>query len=285
MAKLNVNFKRLIMIGSLSSLILTGVYAYVNQFHLVTDHFTLKNSSIPISFDNYTIVHLSDLHGEAFGKGQSELIEKIEAESPDLIVVSGDTLDNHYGQWENSLTVLRALSKKTPVYFVTGNHEYWTRYPEETVAALQKTGAIYLKNETVALHKNGETIYLSGIDDPWYFDEEGGFDRMVSAISATNPNQSNTFSMLISHRPERQESYASASFDLTFSGHAHGGQVRLPFTQGLIAPNQGLFPSLTTGLHKIGDQSLLVSRGLGNPSKVPRFFNPPEIVVLTLKHE
>lgn len=257
-----------------------GGYVYTSQFKLVVDHYSLKNEKIPAAFAGYKIVHLSDLHGEAYGEGQQVLIDKILAEKPDLIVVSGDTLDTHYNQWENSLTVLRTLAKTTPVYFSTGNHEYWTRYRQETIRALKKTGAVYLQNETVALSKDNQTIYLSGIDDPWYFiNEQNGFNNALSKMRSTNPE---AFNMLISHRPERQQDYAGAGFDITFSGHAHGGQVRLPFTQGLIAPNQGLFPSLTGGMHLYDGKALLVSRGLGNPSKMPRFFNPPEIVVLSL---
>lgn len=252
----------------------------MSQFKLVVDHYTLKSDKIPQAFAGYKIVHLSDIHGEPYGEGQKALIDKILAQKPDLVVVSGDTLDTHYGQWDNSLVVLEALAKTTPVYFSTGNHEYWTRYRKETTRALEKTGAVYLKNKTVPITKDGKTIYLSGIDDPWYFiNEEGGFKATLNQIRPIDPN---AFTMLISHRPERQKEYAAAGFDITFSGHAHGGQVRLPFTQGLIAPNQGILPALTAGLHSYENKHLLVSRGLGNPSKMPRFFNPPEIVVLTL---
>ncbi len=257
-----------------------GGYIYTSQFKLVVDHYTLKSDKIPAAFAGYKIVHLSDIHGEAFGEGQQVLIDKILAEKPDLVVVSGDTLDSHYDQWDNSLTVLSELAKTTPVYFSTGNHEYWTRYRKDTIKTLQKTGAVYLQNETVSLSRNDKTIYLSGIDDPWYFNkEENGFKNTLSKMHSGN---SEAFTMLISHRPERQTEYADAGFDLTFSGHAHGGQVRLPFTQGLLAPNQGILPSLTGGLYNLENKYLLVSRGLGNPSKLPRFFNPPEIVVLTL---
>ena len=281
-AALKNNYPKIIVFLSIISLFSASVYGYLTQFNLVTDHFSLKSSKVPKAFDGYKIVHLSDLHGEAYGENQTELIDKIKAECPDLIVVSGDTLDRQYERWENSLIVLRELSKTTPVYFSTGNHEYWTQYRKDTIKTMKKTGAVYLQNETVSLTKNGETIYLSGIDDPWYFDEVGGFKRKLSEIY---PGDEKTFSMLISHRPERQDDYANAGFDLTFSGHAHGGQVRLPFTQGLIAPNQGLFPSLTAGLHEMNNRYIMISRGLGNPSKMPRYFNAPEIVVMTLSHE
>lgn len=260
-------------------LILSGVYAVMTQYKLEVSRYEVTSEKIPQAFKGYKIVHLSDLHGEAYGQDQKELIDLILAQSPDLVVVSGDTLDKHYDQWDNSLKVLKALADVVPVYLTTGNHEYFTRPDGRAEEALKRTGAVYLKNQTAVISKDGASINLSGIDDPWYFEEPGSFESCAKTLYA---DSSDSFSMLISHRPERQKLYADAGFDLTFSGHAHGGQVRLPFTQGLLAPNQGLFPKLTGGLHETDGKYLLISRGLGNPSKLPRYFNRPEVVVISL---
>lgn len=261
-------------------LALIGCVGLMKGKYLEVNHYELASTKLPAAFNNYKIVHLSDLHNETFGQHQKDLIDKILAEDPDLIVVSGDSVDRYTGNWENSMTVLEELAKVKPVYFSTGNHEYWSSIHKDSAAILAETGAIYLKNENLWIEKNGQKISLSGIDDPWYFEEEGGFKRTLLDMSRELPEG---FHMLISHRPERQEQYIEAGFDLVFAGHAHGGQIRLPFTQGLIAPNQGLFPKLTGGLHEKKDKFLMISRGLGNPLKYPRFFNGPEIVVLTLK--
>ncbi len=261
-------------------LTLIGCVGMIKGKHLEVNHHDLVSEKIPEAFDNYKIVHLSDLHNETYGLHQQDLIEKILAEDPDLIVISGDSVDRYTGSWDNSLTVLSALAKVKPVYFSTGNHEYWSSIHKDAAAILAETGAIYLKNESINIEKNGEHLSLSGIDDPWYFHEKGGFKNMLLKMEQDLPEG---FHILISHRPERQEQYVEAGFDLVFSGHAHGGQVRLPFTQGLIAPDQGFFPKLTSGLHEKNGKFLMISRGLGNPLKYPRFFNAPEIVVLTLK--
>lgn len=89
--------------------------------------------------------------------------------------------------------------------------------------------------------------------------------------------------MLIAHKPEYLEDYQNIGFDLGFAGHAHGGQIRIPFiNQGIIAPGQGLFPKYTEGINTIDGFSLIISRGLGNSGFPLRLFNRPEVIVVTL---
>lgn len=272
--------KTSLFLAILLSLIITFAYGFISQQRLEVNRHVLTSSRIPPAFDDFKIVHLSDIHNEIFGEGQRELIDIILAENPDLIVISGDSVDRYNNDWQHSLTLLRELAKTTPVYFSSGNHEYWSSIHQDSAAILAETGAHYLKNETILLEKSGQSMTLSGIDDPWYFTEEESFSDTLKTLQPTDPNR---FSMLISHRPERQDAYARCGFDLTFSGHAHGGQIRLPFTEGLVAPNQGFFPKLTAGLHEKNGKYLLISRGLGNPLHYPRLFNSPEVIVLTLK--
>ncbi len=272
--------KTSIFILVILSVFLTGCVGLMNSKYLEVNRHILASKEVPSAFDNYKILHLSDLHNEAFGLQQRDLIAKVLAEDPDLIVISGDSVDRHSGDWSNSETVLTELAKVKPVYFATGNHEFWTSIHQDAAAILAETGAVYLKNQSLFIEKEGQKISLSGIDDPWYFTEEGGFNKTLSQMASDLPEG---FRILISHRPERQDQYIAAGFDLVFAGHAHGGQVRLPFTEGLLAPHQGLFPKLTAGLQEKEGKYLMISRGLGNPTKYPRIFNAPEIVVLTLK--
>lgn len=269
----------------------------LDQNHIVVDQFTLSSAKIPKVFDGFKIVHLSDLHGAAFKDGQKTLLTKIKAENPDLIVISGDTLDRHIENWENSLSLLTELAKSYPVYASTGNHEYWTPHRDQTLKTMENTGVQVLAGNGVSLRRpatlstaggtssEAAQIWLYGIHDPNFFDSDDAYLAQLAALQNEQAQISGNqdFVMLISHRPELQKLYASYGFDLSFSGHAHGGQVRLPFTQGLIAPNQGLLPKLTAGLHEFDGKYLMISRGIGNPSGVPRVFNPPEIVSLTLK--
>lgn len=262
-----------------------------DQNHIVVDQFAIHSSKIPSAFDGYKIVHLSDLHGVAFKDGQVTLLKKIMAEKPNLIVVSGDTLDKHLDHWQNSIELLTELSRSTPVYISTGNHEFWTPHREEALKTIEKTGAILLDNEVTFIKPKDSPsadedarIWLCGINDPWFFDQNQDYLNVLSGMKqVVNQNGGKKdFVMLLSHRPELQSLYATYGYDLTFAGHAHGGQVRLPFTEGLIAPHQGLMPKLTAGLHDLDGHYLLISRGLGNPKGFPRVFNPPEVVSLTL---
>lgn len=274
-----------------------AVQIKLDQNHIVVDHFQLSSSKIPKSFEGYKIVHLSDLHGVAFKDGQQTLLAKVRGENPDIIVISGDTLDRHLENWDNSLGLLEELAKDYPVYVSTGNHEYWTPHRNQTLQTMENTGVQILAGTSVPLRRpstqtssenptSGEdTLWLYGIHDPNFFDTDEDYLAQLAAFQKEQAQISGNqdFVMLISHRPELQSLYASYGMDLTFSGHAHGGQVRLPFTQGLVAPNQGILPKLTAGLHTLDGKYLMISRGLGNPSGVPRIFNPPEIVSLTLK--
>lgn len=281
----------------IASLLIIGIQIHADQSRIVVDRFELDLPTIPKAFDGYKIVHLSDLHCVKFKDGQVGLIRKIEAENPDLIVISGDTLDKQFDHWENSLSLIRALSQNTPVYMSTGNHEYWAGKRANIPEALSRAGAILLQNESIKLHPPGInampmggsscTLRLFGIDDPWFFDSDEAYINTLHQmkVQAFSEDQTECFSMLISHRPELQTLYQRAGYDLTFSGHAHGGQIRLPFTEGLVAPHQGFFPKLTAGLHEKQGRYLLISRGLGNPKGFPRVFNPPEVVSLTLRHK
>lgn len=262
----------------------------MDENRIVVDAFTLENSNLPEAFEGTKIVHLSDLHGVSFKDGQKTLMAKVLAQSPDFVVVSGDTLDRVHGDWLESLTLLEGLSKQVPVYVVTGNHDIWTAHLPLTLERLRATGATVLENESVKLSKidpktqKEVSIRLFGIHDPCYFASHDDFSQTLVDMKqkALAIDGVELYSLLISHRPERQHEYTNANYQVTFSGHAHGGQVRLPFTQGLIAPNQGFFPKLTAGVHEEEAHYLVISRGLGNPHVVPRVFNPPEIVSVTL---
>lgn len=281
----------------IASLLIIGIQIHADQERIVVDSFELNLPNIPKAFDGYKIVHLSDLHGVRFKDGQSTLIRKVEAENPDLIVISGDTLDKQFDHWENSLSLIRVLSQNTPVYITTGNHEYWAGKRANIPLELSRAGAIVLQNTSVKLHPPGistmpagnsaSVIRLFGIDDPWFFDSDESYMATLNQMKAQAmaEDKAACFSLLISHRPELQSLYQKAGYDLTFSGHAHGGQVRLPFTEGLVAPHQGFFPKLTAGMHEKEGKFLLISRGIGNPKGFPRIFNPPEVVSLTLRHK
>ena len=170
------------------------------------------------------------------------------------------------------------------MYYVTGNHEFWTGRVEEVRELLRARGAVVLEGESAAVTAAGQTLRIGGIDDPSV--GEDIWREQLETVTAAQDGE--TFSILLTHRPERVEDYTGRGFDLVLAGHAHGGQWRLPgLINGLIAPNQGLFPRYAGGRYALdGDTTMIVSRGLAREStRIPRLFNRPELVVVDILPE
>ncbi|MET0785293.1 MAG: metallophosphoesterase [Paenisporosarcina sp.] len=252
------------------------VFIYVNNNWLTTTNHTVSSSEIPSSFDGYRIVQVSDLHDATFGENQQRLVGKIKQTKPDLIVITGDLIDSHRYDLPNSLDLVKQLVNIADVYYVTGNHEVATNDVDTIKRELKALGVHVLSNETLSLNQGNATIALTGIEDPL-------IGQIASEMLAQADIPSEVFTLLLAHRPEDFQSYVESVIDITFSGHAHGGQFRIPFVGGLIAPGQGVFPAYTAGLHEQEQSKLVISRGLGNSIIPVRLFNLPEIVVVTLK--
>jgi predicted MPP superfamily phosphohydrolase len=177
---------------------------------------------------------------------------------------------------QNSLELIDQIVEVADVYYVTGNHEVATNDVPRIKEELTVRGVRVLSNETLKIERAGEVISITGIEDPLM----GG---VASEMIAASRVPSDVFAVLLAHRPEDFQAYVDAGIDVTFSGHAHGGQFRIPYVGGLVAPGQGYFPKYTAGVHEQGQSKLVVSRGLGNSIIPIRLFNLPEIVVVTLK--
>ncbi len=254
-----------------------------NESFQVTQE-TLDFKNLPQAFDGLRLVHLSDLHGNFF----EGLIEAIQTFQPDLIVCTGDIYDGvRYASISDQL--LDQLISIAPVYFISGNHEYYAGNWQIRQDTLRKKGIHILENSCETLEQNGQTIEICGLADPdfhsrWNYDLRlEQFEREMAMLPKKKPN---TFRLLLSHRADLFEQSLPVQADLTLSGHLHGGHWRF-LNQGLLAPNNGdgivWFPKYTSGLYEKDGQYLFVSRGLGDQMKIPRLFNPPELVFLTLK--
>ncbi|WP_050180145.1 metallophosphoesterase [Domibacillus robiginosus] len=250
-------------------------FFYLQNNWLTVTKLEVESERIPPAFNGYRIAQLSDLHSKLFGERQHALAEKVKQEKPDVIVYTGDLIDLQRGGEAAGYVLMKEMVKIAPVFFVTGNHEG----PDftETEKQLQAMGVQVLRNERTVLRRGGETVQLLGIDDPLLTPTSEAIEQ------AGEKTKSGQYKILLSHRPELFASYAEAKMDVIFTGHAHGGQVRLPFIGGLFAPGQGLFPAYTAGAHTLGSSTMVVNRGLGNSTAPQRLFNRPEIVVLTLK--
>ncbi|QVK19008.1 metallophosphoesterase [Mycoplasmatota bacterium] len=250
-----------------------------NNDIVITDY-EYKNTKIPPEFNNYKILHISDLHNKEFGKDQSRLIKYTKEISPDIIVITGDLIDCSHSNIEVSLDYIREAVKISPIYFVSGNHEKSSGVYESLSEKLESYGVIILDNKNLTLQQNDSSINLIGLSDITFMDSN---ETLVSE-SLHELVDNHSFNLLLSHRPEFMDVYTDNQVDLALVGHAHGGQVRLPFVGGLIAPNQGLFPAYTSGIHYNENTSMIISRGLGNSILPLRIFNRPELVVITLKN-
>lgn len=271
----------------LLSILAVGVYLYWGNTAVQTSHFTYSNEKIPESFDDYKVVQVSDLHNTSF---DGDLISKIRNEEPDIIVVTGDIIDRNRTDLGVAQDFLEQVIALAPVYFVSGNHEVASgKYPE-LQEILDEVGVTNLDNDNEVLTKGDEEINLLGLADPltiFYeeIDEEGSEELVIKRnLTEVSEDTSDTaFNLLLSHRAELMEIYADSDVDLALTGHAHGGQIRLPIIGGLFSPSQGFFPKYTTGEYVENDTTMIVSRGLGNSIFPLRVFNRPELVVITLE--
>lgn len=261
-----------------------GIFFYYQNNFIKVTSLQIKSKEIPQEFIGYKILHLSDLHNKSFGKNQKNLVEEIRKIKPDLIVFTGDIIDRRRYDEKPSLLLMNEIIKIAPVYYVTGNHEIWSGKFDSLEKKLKDTGVNILRNEQKAIRKGESEIHLIGIDDPAvsssYNMEDEIIDKEIQETIGKKYNEE--YKILLSHRPEKFHIYSKNNLDLILCGHAHGGQIRLPFIGGIIAPNQGFFPKYTSGVYEEEKSTMIVSRGLGN-SLVPfRIFNRPEIVVITL---
>lgn len=225
---------------------------------------------------------LTDLHACRYGSSQRDLLDAVASQKPDLVLMCGDIVDDEprMEEWRALLTI-RELAKRWPVYYASGNHEYRTGRLAEIKKLVEACGAVVLDGDCVNAAAGRQMVQIGGIDDP-----EAGEENWQKQMSAVSGGLDGThFSILLTHRPERVADYAGSGFDLVLAGHAHGGQWRLPgLINGVLAPNQGLFPDHAGGRYEIGSATLIVSRGLAREStRLPRLFNRPELVVVDVE--
>ncbi len=251
---------------------------------LEVNEYEIKSDRVPEVFSGFRISQVSDLHNAEFGEGNCKLIELLYQTDPDLIVLTGDLIDSRVTNIRIALDFAAEAVKIAPVYFVPGNHEARVSEYDELKIGLEAAGVIILENEQIKITREGESITLIGVSDPSFETDNlfGDAAQVTASQLVSFENESGEYRILLSHRPELFDAYVSAEMDLVFSGHAHGGQFRLPFIGGLVAPNQGFFPEYDAGLYTEGTTNMFVSRGIGNSIIPVRFNNRPELIVVEL---
>ena len=255
---------------------------------LMTNAVAISSSRIPAAFSGFRIAQVSDLHNAEFGKNNAELLKLLSESRPDIIAITGDLIDANHTDVGIALGFAQESVRIAPTYYVTGNHEAASQQYDTLKAGLEEEGVIVLEDEAISLERGGETISLIGLADPDFTVKGEMFGEAPVMVSAKLKNLNDgegKYTIMLSHRSELFETYVNCGIDLVFAGHAHGGQFRLPFIGGVIAPNQGLFPKYDAGLYTDGGTNMVVSRGIGNSIIPLRFNNRPEIVLVELNAE
>ncbi|MBR4096410.1 MAG: metallophosphoesterase [Oscillospiraceae bacterium] len=251
-------------------------------------YYNICSDTLPDSFDGFKAIHLSDLHNKVFSDNNARLISMIEAEEPDIIIMTGDMISHNAPNTEQYLTLVNNLCKICPVYYVNGNHELSDLDDEEferVQNVLAEYGAVCLDNTSTEIYRDDKYIRLYGLCyTAEYYRGVRQYKRGWKAFMLTDMidyigiKQPDEFTVLLAHNPLDFDVHAEWGADISFGGHIHGGFIRLPIVKGLVSPERKLFPKYKEGVYKIGNSSLVVSRGLGNI----RINNPPEIVSVTL---
>lgn len=255
------------------------VWLIWSNLSLEVTEYNITSSNIPDSFNGYRIVQISDLHNAQFGKDNHRLLSKIRDLDPDIIVITGDLIDRRRTNVDISIAFIEAAAGIVPTYYVPGNHERQLDGLENIYDRISHAGAKLMLEENLLLQRDQQFIRLSGIPDTSFYPE----NRFADAVKQLLPDDE-IYTILLSHQPQDFPAYVDAGADLVLTGHAHGGQIRLPYLGGLISLTEGLFPKYDDGIHVQDDTTMIISRGLGQTVIPIRINNRPEIVVVTLEN-
>lgn len=257
-----------------------GVWLDWEQTGLYPEELTAPSQRLPEAFEGFRICVISDVHCAEFGENNAALLAAVAAQRPDLIAITGDLVDRYHTRLSMVEPLCAGLAAIAPACYVTGNHEW--ALGTAAVRGLKRTiegcGVTVLSNEYLTLEREGQRIVLAGIDDPNGYADQKTLPQLMTEIRA---ELGDPYVVLLAHRNDG-DLYRECGVDLTLCGHAHGGLIRPPFTDGLIGVNRDFFPQWTSGLYSLGRGQMMVSRGLGNSGITFRVWNRPHLPVVIL---
>ena len=276
------NKKRLIINVVVILLIAFGIRLYIDNNVFEVTYINFEDSGIPQAFEGTKILHISDLHNKSYGENNEILIERIDELSPDYIFLTGDMVSSKDTDFSNFYSFAYEIGQKYVCFYILGNHEMdlANNDRKNIYETLKGYNITVLDNERVQLEKNGEIINMYGMwyNPRYYIKEDFSIENMKKILG----EPSDGFNILLTHNPDDFKIYADWGADLIFSGHVHGGMIRLPFVGGLISPNRTLFPEYDAGLYECGNSNMIVSRGMSRGATGVRLFNQPELILVTL---
>ncbi len=250
--------------------------------HFTVTEYEVSSPRLPEEFDGFTVAQISDLHNARFGEGNRRLISALDALHPDIIAITGDFVDSRRTRIPQALEFASAIVEIAPCYYVPGNHEARIKDYSTLKDGLLSRGISVVENSACEIRRGEARISLTGLADPTFVRGSSSLTVKSSMQTAVDNSQ---FTLLLSHRPEFFHICAANGADVVLTGHAHGGQFRLPKLGGLFAPGQGFLPKYQSGLYKEGRTAMVVSRGLGNSLFPFRLNNRPELVTVMIKTE
>ena len=265
---------------------LISYYLYYENNMLQVSNYVITSDKIPKEFNNYKIVQISDFHNTKSKKLHNSLVKEISNIKPNIIVITGDFIDANKTDINTSINFIKKIKDIAPIYYITGNHEASIESYNKLQEELINNNVTILDDKVEVLENNNTPINLIGLDDPAFNKDPYRDDKTTIKDDLKMITYDKTqYTILLSHRPELIDTYTEENFDLVLSGHAHGGQIRIPFLGGLVAPNQGFLPKYTSGIYEKNDTKMIVSRGIGNSIIPFRINNRPELVVINLQNK
>lgn len=260
--------RRSFILGGIASL----SYLYFELYSVAVKKYTIPVSNLPVEFNGFTILHLTDLHNKEYGKGQRNLLKLINKQQFDMVAITGDLVSKSDLSIDPALSLVKGLKEFKPVFFVPGNHECWRG--KKIISPLKEEGVHILENKNFRYDKGDSHIWITGVDDPYLGKDK--LDLALEGIQDSNPK------ILLAHAPNIFSKAIKNNIDLVLVGHTHGGQVRLPLVGALVAPGQGFFPEFDYGRFTSGSTDMIINGGLGESVLPIRLYNRPEIVLVTL---
>lgn len=275
----DINMKKFIKITAAASAALLLAKGLDNR--LETSYYEISSPKLPKDFNNFKIAHISDYHNNPV----HGLNKAIRREKPDIVVMTGDMTHDEPDSYIPAMELIQNLVKIAPCFIISGNHDIWRSDYEKFVAECKNVGAHFLRNETIDIVRNSSKIQICGMEDVF---TKTKMKQTVKKYLDFFP-QSDEYRILLFHRANALDFIKTHGFDLILSGHMHGGQIRIPGLGGILSPRSGItesehlfFPKYFGGLYSFDSCNMIVNRGLGNPMPIPRFFNRPELGIITL---
>lgn len=298
---------KLIIVYILFLVLVYFINMFLNNEVFITKY-KVKDNYFIESSKKYKIIQISDIHSIRSVKQKEKIISKIEKESPNIIFITGDLIDSSYYLEEiyrynknevdfpekYTLSLISELVNITDVYYVYGNHEMMLLdNPEKNIlkTKIEEIGVHIINNKIEKLNILDSTVYLLGVQDPAtlykdkkyaYIDTHKKQEETILKDLLKQLKEKKIYTILLSHRPEYFEIYCKYKINIIFSGHAHGGIIRLPIIGGIYAHSQGIFPKYTGGVYKKDNSKMFVNRGIANSNFPMRIFNPPEIICVEI---